>query len=147
MRSITLSRLQRIGIVLSVLIFLTEFFYFDNEAQKLSDSDIAFHQKILLDRTDSQKEKILKQCFSDSDKSPNSMDVPDTYQYCYKKYATELKDLDDRYDAEINKLITISIKNRHLLDSAINALIPLPIFWLLAYIIIRTYRWIMKGQS
>ena len=141
MRSITLNRLQRIGIVLSVLIFLTGFFYSANIEEKRIDSDMAFHTKILVDQEDSQRDAVFAKCAKE--KAPEVAEL----QYCYAKYVTELKAVEDRYKAEADKIVAQSIKDDHSLRNSANyALVLLALFWLLAFVIIKVYRWVMKGQ-
>ena len=137
----SLNRLQRIGIVLSVPIFLTGFFYSANIEEERIDSDIAFHTKILVDQEDSQRDAVYAKC--EKEKAPEVAEL----QYCYAKYATELKAVEDRYKAEADKIIAQSTKDSHIpRNSAGYASALLALFWLLAFVVIRTYRWIMKGQ-
>ena len=138
----SLNRLQRIGIVLSVLIFLTGFFSFANIEKKRIDSEMTFHTNIIVVQEDSERDAVFAKCAKE--KAPEVAEL----QYCYTKYATERKAVEDRYNANFDKLVAQSIKNDHSLrNSAIYALVLLALFCLLTFAVISVYRWIMKGQS
>ena len=138
----TLSRLQRLGLVLSVIAFFWGYGYSMKEYENTSFIENSMELKNCRDAADGKTADILEKCIKVTDG-----DVIDARNTCYKKYDGELSAIQKKCSDLSDSLIKESIAKRPVREFVGNGLFAAVLLWFFGWLLVVLYRWIMKGKA
>jgi hypothetical protein len=132
--------------VFSVIWFFGATYEQYQEAIKSDDITASLIYGQCIDRRENLRSESIKICKSEHPDYPQDELAVGLNSWCTTKYPTQFKKFEDMCSNESVGVRSNQESNRHLSTYLINAFVPIPIFWLLVFILIKIYRWIMKGQ-